>query len=285
MTGSPQVTRSHTQLTTYAECSWRYKLKYIDHKQERPCVWLPGGIAFHSATEWFDKATWFGNEDNAGSIGHEFLTETVDAFRDAFTAELAKLRQIEPDESKWRTAGRKTKALPNGQDVTWWNENGPAMTSDYVFWRIENAERYAVAALPDGEPAVEFGGLNEAGPIPVKYFPDLLMVDVGTGALIVVDKKTGATMPTSTHQLGEYALWTEDNYGLKAHYGAHYDARKGELEQPRLIGRWTADLVDETYVNLDKGIRAGIFLPNIRRECSGCGYKTQCKYQPEYRGE
>lgn len=279
MTEATKVARSHSQLTLFAECGWKYKLRYFDRKVEDPAVWLAGGIAFHSATEAYDLYAWPDSplETYRGDAQYRWDID--------FEAQLGRLRDVEPDESKWRTAGRKSAALPHGQDVPWWRENGPIMVDTYVDWRIAHKDQYAIAMLPDGKPAIEFGGLNDTGDTPIKFFPDRVIVDRITGTLIVVDLKSGARMPPSTHQLGEYAVWIEQVYGMPVWYGSHYDARKGELEPPRLLTRWTDELVSEMYATLDRAIVADAFVPNIGRECAGCGYRRHCKYQPGYRKE
>lgn len=267
--------RSHSQYDTYTNCGWRYKLKYVDGEVEDPAVWLAGGNAFHSATEIFDKLAW------AVGACEDLREHTLNSWGAALENEFDRLREIEPDESKWRAAGRKTRALPNGQDAAWWRENGPIMVHAYIDWRIANADLYDVATLPDGNPAVEFGGESEAGSVPVKFFPDVLILDKHTGANIVVDKKTGTRMPASGIQLGEYALWIWQKYGIAVWWGAFYDARRAQLEIPRPLGRWTEQLVAEMYSNLDRGIEQEIFLPRLSRDCKGCGVRSKCKFQPQ----
>jgi hypothetical protein len=272
ITAAPR--RSLTQYTTFTECGWKYKLKYIDRVEEDPALWLAGGTSFHRATETFDRLAW------ADTPHEDFRADTLTSWHMVWPEELDALRAREPDETKWRTAGRKTKEQPNGQDVAWWADQGPVMCNRYVDWRIAHADVYDIATLPDGQPAVEFGGEVTAGDTPLTFYPDVLFVDRETGATVVVDKKTGATMPSSTMQLGKYARWVEKKYNIRVWYGAYYDARRGTLEPPRLLDRWRNDMVNEMYETLDRAIEAKVFLPNIRRECRGCGHRRHCKWQP-----
>ncbi len=39
-----------------------------------------------------------------------------------------------------RVAGRATKANPNKEDATWWNEMGPQWVENYISWRKANTD-------------------------------------------------------------------------------------------------------------------------------------------------
>jgi hypothetical protein len=266
--------RSHTQYSTYTECAWKYKLKYLDGKVEQPAVWLAGGSAFHAVSEQFDRLAWaLGGATDADLRGH-----VMELWPTVIEHQLELLREREPDESQWRTAGRRTKALPNGEDAAWWRTNGATMVNSYVDWRVANDGLYEIATLPDGSPAVEFGGDLDDWSVPVRYYPDVMFRDKHTGALIVVDKKTGSRMPWSTVQLGEYKLWIWEMYEMTVHYGAFYDARKGQLGLPRLLSGWTGELVGEMYESLDRAVLTDSFPPTISDGCKICGYRKDCKF-------
>jgi putative RecB family exonuclease len=263
---------SYTQYSTLNECGWKYKLKYLDGVQEDPCVWLPGGTAFHAAAEHIAREVWAGVV-----LDDDTLNAAVRVFRETFASELRKVLAIEPDESKLCVAGRKNGG--RGQDVAWWDKNGPAMVKKYHDWWIVNRDRYGVATLPGSVPAVEAGGLTEQGPAPVKFYFDLIIVDLLTSAVILVDLKTGSRMPGGL-QLGAYGTWIPRMFGGRPHYGTYYNARKGELEPwpPFVLDTWPPDRVDAWVADSSAKIRAGRFIANPGWQCKMCGVRKACSF-------
>ena len=49
---------SHSQLTTWLSCGWKYYLTKVEQLKESQTWWLAGGIAVHEATEAYDKNLW-----------------------------------------------------------------------------------------------------------------------------------------------------------------------------------------------------------------------------------
>lgn len=288
MTRSGPTTRSHTQYQMYTECSWRYYLKYLRNIPEQPAVWLAGGTAVHAAYELIAREVW---ARGAALDIENTLPDAEDRFSSVLEQEFEAMRAIEPDEAKWRTAGRKwgkpdtTAQYPNGQDEEWWREHAPAMIQGLIDWWTTNATRYGVYTLPDGTPAIECGDVADYDTYKVRYHPDIVMFDMTHGTLVLVDWKTGKEMPATPHQLGEYAVWFEKQYGIKVWYGSHFDARKGELEQPRLLDMWTPKRVDHMFSELDRAVEERIFLPRVSKDCVMCGFKRACQFSPDYAGD
>jgi hypothetical protein len=46
---------SYSALNDYLSCGWMYYLGRIKNAKETPAWWLYGGVAFHEATEKYDK--------------------------------------------------------------------------------------------------------------------------------------------------------------------------------------------------------------------------------------
>lgn len=273
MTAPTRPSRSHSQLNNYLHCGHAYYLTKIRRLAERPSVWLPGGKAFHTATEQFDLATW--TDTCADDWDVEPWLNVLD---EAFDVELAELRESEPDETRWRTAGRKTKEKPNGEDVTWWREAGRGFVRDYITWRTNSISLLEIAVTPDGGPAIELEVTLTLGGVPMRGYVDRVLRDRDTGGLLVVDLKTGSRTPDSPLQLALYSVQLEPVLGEPVVWGAFYDARKGVLADPINLRQWNTDNLGSIYSMLDKGIQAGVFLPNISSMCRSCGIREHCIY-------
>lgn len=49
---------SHSQITTWSSCGYKYYLNKIVQVPESGTWWLVGGSAVHEATEAYDRALW-----------------------------------------------------------------------------------------------------------------------------------------------------------------------------------------------------------------------------------
>jgi hypothetical protein len=265
-------TRSYSQLTDYTHCAWAFRLKRIVRVKERPSVWLPGGKAFHAATEAFDLHTWQEND----------LTEWADSpepwlnvFSQEFETGLDELREQEPEESRWRTAGRKTKDKPNGEDVTWWRTAGEDMVRQYIEWRASTNDTLGIAAVK-GAAGVEVEVHTTFGDEPVIAYVDRLMEDREDGRLLLLDLKTGSRTPSNFMQLAQYSLQLELEIGRPITWGAYYMARPGKLTDPVDLSPWTGGKFQYLYETLDRAASQGIFLPVMDTHCTSCGLRDFC---------
>lgn len=271
-------TRSNSQLSDYLHCSHAFWLKRFKHVPEAPSVWLPGGKAFHSATEAHDRASWEIRQ-NGGDINEIHDPEPFANLFDQFFEEyLDEFRQNEPDESTWRTAGRKTVAKPNGEDVAWWREAGREFTAKYVEWRTSVEDKMLVATVADG-PAVEIQVARPIGETNFVGYIDLVVIDADTGVLLIIDKKSGSRTPVSPLQLAVYSEQLERELRRPVTWGAYYDARKGALGPPIDLSSFTQAKLARIYENLDRGIEQQIFLPRIDSHCKACGVRGACIFQ------
>lgn len=264
--------RSHSQLNSYLKCGWSYYLQKVARKPESPCVWLAAGKAFHSATERYDRQ-YVTTDDDMTDLE---LDVWRDVFTDEFERELDDIRAIYPDESTWRRAGRPTKDKPNKEDITWWHTAGREMLVDYIKWREDYADVWELASI-NGEPAIEVEVIEPLGGIPMKGWIDRVFRSKIDGRLVVVDLKSGSRTPASPMQLATYSVQLEPMLGgEQVLWGAWYDARKGSLGEPINLARWSEPLLGKVYTDLDRGITAGIFLPNIDSHCNNCGVAKFC---------
>lgn len=272
--------RSWSQLSSFTRCGEAFRLERVVRVPVAPAVWFAAGTAYHKACEDFDRsASVYGVAAAAEGIGSgvaDGLWGPV--FNLLLDAELNEMRAKEPDETKWRTAGRKTKDKPNGEDVAWWRANGPGMVEKYIDWRVANADVYEILILPNGEPALETEMTVMLGDVAVKNLPDMVLVDRNTGATIVVDRKTGARVPDDDGQLGTCKLALEQTFGIPIWYGAYFMAKTGELTEPKPLDQFEDGALIERYKRMDAAEKAGVYLPVISNLCRSCGVRDFCVF-------
>lgn len=268
--------RSYSQLSSYAQCQWEYFLKRIMKVPEVPSVWFEGGKGFHSTGEAFDRATW--NTPIAEVLDKMPVEYWQNLFEIEFDLNLDKIRLIEPDESKWRTAGQPTKARPNGEDVDWWRQAGRKFVAGYIAWRISTEDSLRICSVK-GEPGIEVEVLTLLGDVPVIGFVDRLLQDIQTDVYLLVDQKSGKRVVTDTGQVGQYSVQIEQMYGLPVTYGAYYSARKGDLGDTFDLTAYTVASLGKRYQLLEAAIEAGRYAPSITSRCKACGVRYACRFQ------
>jgi hypothetical protein len=180
--------------------------------------------------------------------------------------------RTQTDPNMWRTAGRPTKANPNGFGLDWWMESGVEQLEKYAAW-LEATDWVFMEV--DGEPVVEFSVEVEFGGIPVKGFIDAVMV-TPAGEVVLIDYKTGARTPESHIQLGLYAASLERMGLPRPSVGAYYMTRKGEMSDPEPLGQFTQQLWDSLFSQFKKAVDSDIFIPNVSGHCRTCGVANAC---------
>jgi hypothetical protein len=265
--------RSYSQLDQWMTCGEQFRLARRVGIKEKPSVWLPGGTAFHTTSEHIDHDTLLD-----GSIQRTWEAE----FDKAIQAQLDSLKTDDlwtvgyppewRDPKQWRAADK------GKEDLDWWRVTGAAWCQGYADWRessqLEIYEHGDVTLIETELMPILHG-------VPVKMFPDRIMVD-RHGQLLVVDLKTGkpANLSASGFQFGVYKVGVEKLLGVSIEWGAYYASRKGELMPPIPIGHWTEDRVGSLFAMFDRQERAGEYLPNIGSHCKYmCSFKAHCVYQ------
>ena len=209
----------------------------------------------------------------------------LDLWAQAWEQETAEaMKWTEAPVELWRTGGRKTKALPYGEDLGWWHEQGPIQLERYETWlRSCVNQGWQVATLPDGSPGVEHGFEVEFGGVAVRGYIDLILERLPGGLdggvlpseLLVVDVKSGQP-PKSDIQLGLYGKAIEKKFGVPVDFGAYYITRNGEATPPVSLERFTEDFFVDLFAKTDRIIREGLFLPNISNLCASCSVNDYC---------
>lgn len=177
-------------------------------------------------------------------------------------------------ESEWRSAGRKTKEWPGGQDLDYWERTGIDQVSAYTTWMDEQIRAgWRIATVGD-QPAIEFEIRAKFGGVEVLGFADCMYE---TPDLLLVDYKTGAKVPNTFFQLCLYAQAIERQYGVRPKLGAYFMTREGKLSAPESLDRYSDDYFDRVFSQLDQvRTSGGPFLPNIGRDCSTCDVAHAC---------
>jgi putative RecB family exonuclease len=264
--------RSYSQLTQLEECGEQYRLKRIERLPEQPAIWFPAGNAFHAVTEVFDGEALDCGLDIAAAFDWGV------SFGPAFNAAIRDLidnKDADPDLSTWRTAGVGPKR-PKGDDYDWWLEHGPDMVRAYVNWRVANAKRYGIWVAPDGTPGIEWEGTAELGGVQVTMRADRILVDIATGATIIVDLKSGKTTPDDPLQLRIYRMVIERVTAEPMWYGAFYMARDAALTPPVVLDTTNERAIEERFSRAEQAIQAGVFIPRPGSSCRQCGVKQHC---------
>jgi len=181
------------------------------------------------------------------------------------------------DLSTARVAGRSTKANPNKEDATWWNEQGPIWVAQYIQWRKANPN-WKIWKTPQGAKAIELELNPKIADVPVKMVIDRVFeVD---GELVIVDLKTSTRRPTSDLQLGFYKVGLEQMLGVKVNLGNYWMSRDAGTGEMIDLSRYTLDMLEYLVSGFDKARQAGIFLPNLS-SCSYCGLTEHCTFTKE----
>lgn len=249
--------RSYSQLTEYMKCGESFRLSRRVGVKEQPSWWLPGGTAFHNATERYDLDT---------LNGQSLTSAWMDEWHRAIDAQLENAPVEYRDLSTWRAAAR------GKEDRAWWETNGPAMCDKYVAWR----EASGLQLVENGVEVAMMPNLND---VMVKMYADRVFVDKH-GQPLLVDLKTGSSEQSSSLQLGVYKVGLEKLTGMVAEWGAFYNARKGELYPPVRLDQWTEERIATLFLTFDQQERAGQYLPNIGQHCKYmCSVKQWCVYQ------
>lgn len=253
---------SFSSLGSWLRCGHAYALQKKWGIKEAPAWYLMGGSAVHLATEWID-------EDMLA--GYDITSDLcVDYFNAAFQ------EQILPNLERWKPedfgASKTTKRDGSLEDGEWWATEGPAMVATYADWRKQSD--WQLLHL-DGESTVEFAMMPEIDGFPVKMFIDRLFVN-GDGQIVIMDIKTGKSMPRHSLQLSFYAWGLRELRGINVDLGVFYNPRKGTMSP-------TYDIRNHSYAvgtimrNWKQAVENDHFLPNLEN-CVSCNLAHACYF-------
>jgi putative RecB family exonuclease len=174
-----------------------------------------------------------------------------------------------------RVGGRATKANPNKEDETFWQNTGPKWVENYVSWR-KNNPNWKIWITPQGVPAVELELMPVINGVTIKMIIDRVFeVD---GELVIVDLKTSQQLPASSLQLGFYKLGLEDTFGIPFNKGNYYMSRDSGTASMIDLSMYTRDKMEYIVDNFDKARKSAIFLPNTNNCQYRCGLTQYCPF-------
>lgn len=174
---------------------------------------------------------------------------------------------------EWRTGGRRTKALPEGESLDFWQSEGLQQVEKYIDWYHNSGWR--IATMPDGKPGIEWEAEVWFAESKVRLIVDAVYEVAGD--LVVVDYKTGSRSPsTGPIQMGLYASAIEKFYGVRPRWGAIYMSRKGALDDLMDLSPWGIDFFEYQFGAMQAYIDTGFFPPNVGDHCGYCSFTEYC---------
>ncbi len=265
---------SYSSLSTYMQCGQQYFLQKIAHVPEIPSWWFVGGSAVHELTELYDR------------LPEKFQESGLDQlWQEVFNQEVEKQKLKFPDVSVWRTAGKKSKAKPDGEDYLAWMDLGPRFVQNYIDWRTSSAMNLWCDAIVGVDPSTGEVETTEAIELPLEFeiadwkargSIDRVFWSASGEDLVIVDIKSGARMPDSDLQLGLYAVGMEVQYGERPTHGMFFNVRQNKLSRAYDLSNYTVDSIGQLGVQFKRGIKNEIFLPHKSALCNYCPVNRGC---------
>lgn len=258
---APLSHRSVSQLTTFTRCGESYRLEKVARAPTTPAAWFAQGTAFHEAIEKWE------------ATGREYGPSDIEAwYHEAWNREVDKMFQSQPDIDRWETGGR-TKP---SDDLSRRYLRGKEQALAYREYALSTSEEWRILEYLPGEPAVEVPFEIELGGVTVKGYIDQVL-EFRDGEIRPRDLKTGNKLPESPFQLGVYRLAIAEVMGILPRYGDFFMAKNNAPTKPDDLSIWTPELVGEMFRDMDKAVRAEIFIPNKGDGCRICLVREFCK--------
>ena len=256
---------SYSSLNEWLTCGEKWRLKRVEHYPSRASWWSVGGSAVHEASARMEI-------DNTVTL--------TEAWESAFGDQVERTLEEsgEPVEA-WQAAGKRTAALPDGENGLWWHDNGPRMIQRHLD-AVEKA-RYATVMI-DGEVAVELDltvGLPDWGKVaePLQVRSIIDRVYDGPNGPVIVDLKTGRRTPPSSLQLAFYALAVQRATGIAVQHAAYSMLRTGSLVEVPLAGIDVSS-ISRSVALFTTAVDEKIFIPNPGYLCPTCDVRSYCSY-------
>ena len=174
-----------------------------------------------------------------------------------------------------RVGGRATKANPNKEDETFWQNTGPKWVDGYIAWRKTNTN-WKIWKAPDGNPGIELALTPVIKDVAVKMIID--RVFEVNGELVIVDLKTSQSTPTSNLQLAFYKLGIKETFGIDVKWGTYYMSRGNNISEMVDLSEYTRDKMEYLIETFDKARKAALFLPNTNSCQYMCGLTDYCQF-------
>jgi hypothetical protein len=238
---------SVSQLGAYQRCPKQYELARVIKVEEKPGLAAVAGNAVHTWTERHDR-------HGLDAVTHPPVGSFLEVFEETIEE---KERQSGVPWEDWKVSGTATKQWPHRHDLDYWADKGPVMCDQWTTV-LSAAQLQVVTGLPPDK----FG--NRTG---IEYHVE------GTVGVLVLDIKTGQTMPTSI-QLDTYAVLCQLR-GIPAAGGLYWNARKNELTDIKWCRR-SAAVLGDTFKQVSTAQALKLYPANVDSHCSWCGVKPHC---------
>lgn len=255
---------SPSRAAKFGQCGEQYRLAYIEQVPRRPSVAALAGRAVHECLE----------DGELYRLGRGIVVPT---FAEAFDLELAAAEEESGVQREdFKVSGRKTKALPYGEDITYWLEElGP--------WMVSATMRYDWGSdwrIAEGDELPPDRNGNQVG---LEYEVEIDGVFLGIidrleidrfGNFRATDYKTGRARKTV--QLQQYMsalkLW-----GVRCNYAAYFYTRKQELSEVKLSA-WSEDTFMEFQARYQVAIEDKRYIPVPGDHCGWCDVRDHCQF-------
>jgi hypothetical protein len=265
--------RSYSQLNQVRTCGESYRLARIEGLPERPNVPAVMGRVFHTVSEHIDKLICAGEGSSVGQL----VDATVGVVAETLAGETnAAIDGYGPVET-WLHYG-------NQDYAQWQAEILPRTVRNYIEWRLSRTD-LSLLELPDFGPAIEVPVEYTTGDLLVRGYVDRIFVGLN-GVPLVLDFKTGKK-PETVEQLATYRLALRQQYGRDFRWGAYLYGINGGTSsrggKPVFAGPYDLDCLSEdstsrTYLEADRAIKHGIFIPHPQDFCFHCGVQEHCTF-------
>ena len=256
---------SYSSLSSYSECGERWKLERGYHKDSSTWFATVAGSAVHEISEYIDLK-------EIGLFEGE-IPSFLEVFDRLLAQESERGIEVKPSGRVLNSIGKT--GGPNKKDRGWYIHYGPLWVEAWIEWKATNGD-LTLATMPNGSPGIEVEINQQAGGEPHKGFIDRVYVRASDGEYVIVDLKTGKE-PAGNIQLGSYSVGLLREHGIEANLGAYWMTDKGELTAIVDLTVYSASYIDSLYEMAWRGIRAGVFLPNVTNLCRGCGVREYCR--------
>jgi putative RecB family exonuclease len=260
--GEGPVYVSWSQLSTYAQCGWKYKSNYRDHVPQEPQGPFLGGRAIHDAIEWAEPQGYW-REDG--------MVEWVMADARRRFEEMVE-EDGGPANIRW--GGRKDRDGNPGEDYRWWHFNLGLMSKNWAATR--RLDQINGMQMVEGSTEFALSVTLPSGTL-LKVRIDAAMLETADGALVVRDWKAGRIGGAEVKQLGIYGWALHEGPGWDVTLGEFgYLRRAGELQRHN-IGH-LVEFVPAWFEKYAAGIEHGIFPVEPNVFCSSCPVRHYCPH-------
>ncbi len=254
--------RSISQLNSYTSCGEAYRLERIERVPSPPAAWTVRGIAVHETVRHWEAS------------GRQ--KDPLELLEEEWAKALSSFMEKEPDLEKWIRTPR-TKNTEN--DIGLRHKDAIQQVQDFVHMAELMSGEWSVRRLADGQLAVElpFEIRLPGCDFDIFGYIDGVLEWSRTGALTLVDYKTGGDAKENLRQLATYRSALKSVYGIDTRYGEYWYTKLNRSSGFKDLSRFDDDYLGRQYATLDRAIEGGIFLPNPSKEgCKFCSVKPFC---------